>query len=159
MTEFAISFGKFTVDESQQLIKESTICLPTTLTTKSNKQNANLSLHNEYNQILIPFPDKDAIYCRRCYGKNHYEYDCFSRKTISGLPLKERIPLVIIRRIKHDEDKNMDMKPQKKSAENICYDAEIASSLEGLYWAGQCSMYNHAYTFAENNMALYGRYY
>jgi hypothetical protein len=151
MPSNAIIFGSFTEYEANELLINSTICLPKKTIMESN----------DFSPILIKVPDNDAIVCKRCYMTNHYTYDCFSKRTISGVLLQEKKDQVIIR-INHHGRRNKNVNhaseseahAQQKTTSEIYKDAEISSSLQFLYWATQCHMLNHAQAYIANSYLI-----
>lgn len=165
-----ITFGSFTVEETIRILQEADlhIQLPVQIKILSNQFSEKLiskeGSTRKFNQIILQDPCKnispDTIVCKRCYRTSHCTYDCFSKKTITGIKLPNRCQIVIHQRSSdRNRAKHKELpKPRYKTAQEIHIDAEINSALPYLYWITQSNVINHAQVYIGNNMELYGTY-
>lgn len=150
-----ITFGSFTQEEAEELIDNSTITIPYKPHIRRNSQ--------DFKPIIMEFPDKDAVICKRCYRREHVAYDCFSKKTITGIVLPYRGPRIVIHmrhEIRHQNRIKKEAELKAKETRNIktLADCEMDAALEYLYWVTSDHVLHHAQTYVENNLALYGTY-
>lgn len=176
-----IAFGSFTMDEAQQLMRDSSIRIPQNIirfgsfTQEEAEElfdNSTLFIpykphkrphSQDFTPIIIEFPDKDSVICKRCYRTNHVAYDCFSTKTISGILLPYRGPKIVIHmrhEMRHQNRIKKEAESKAKETRNIKTqaDVELDGALEYLYWMTNHHVLQHAQTYVENNLSLYGTY-